>query len=829
MDNMINFGIDLGTTNSAIAKFVKGDIEIFSNPLDYGKRTLPSVIAFKKDKIIVGSKAKERYNKDPKNVVGVFKRKMGTTESYPIKALKQSKTPIDLSALVLKELKTFVQSGEKIEAAVITIPASFDTIQSNATKEAGFQAGFKQVVLLQEPIAASLAYANKTKEKELEDGQWLVYDFGGGTFDVALVKIQDGEMKVLDHEGDNFQGGADFDRLIVEKIIIPKLEEEGDFSDLKQQMQSASGKYNTEYFQCLYVAEKAKIELSAHTSTEMEVQIEDEDGEELDLEITITRSEFEDLIKEYVDTTIKMVQEIITRNSLTTKDLQFVLMVGGTTFIPFVRQRVAEIIGVEVNTDIDPTTAVAVGAAYFAGTKKKELKGDKKTTSKTNKSSIQVKMAYEKSSKEPEEFFAAKISGNIDGFKYRIDREDGGFSTGLKPLKKQISEELPLVKDSFNFFTLHIYDADNNLVETDAESIGINSGFIVSGQPLPKDICIEVDDPENPGLTKLELVFEKNTILPAKRTFTKSLNKTIQKGSEDSVIINILEGSHTAIPSSNRSIGFLQINESQLSRNLAKGSDLEITIEMTESRDLIISYYLVMLDQEFKEVFNAKQRDTNVTSLKHHISTLSENLQKELNEAIKREDFETADDLKKLSKEIEEIEQSINELSDDDVTDAKYQIEDKKSKLAQEIDNATKGKRIQIAVNEYKEVKEKCKELVDEYGNDAEKQFYYQMESAESTFLNSNTPYKIEEKTDELRAMMGGVMWRTPGFLIAIYRDLLNNIGKMNNQDQAKTLFDAGKFAIQNENWDRLAEVNQGLISLLPRNVANEVTGKIGF
>ena len=174
MENTINFGIDLGTTNSAITKFIKGEVKVYTNPLDMGGITLPSVIAFRKDRVIVGKKAKERAEKDPKNVVSVFKRKMGTSESYPIKTLNQSKTPVELSAYVLKQLKTFIQTGETIDAAVITIPASFDTIQSNATKEAGIQAGIQNVVLLQEPIAASLAFANDAKETKIGNGQILM-------------------------------------------------------------------------------------------------------------------------------------------------------------------------------------------------------------------------------------------------------------------------------------------------------------------------------------------------------------------------------------------------------------------------------------------------------------------------------------------------------------------------------------------------------------------------------------------------------------------------------------------------------------------------------
>ena len=170
MENTINFGIDLGTTNSAIAKFIKGEVVVFTNPQDFGRSTLPSVVSFRKDKIMVGNQAKIFQEKDPKSVVGVFKRKMGTSESFKIKSTSESKTPVELSALVLKELKTFVNTGDTLDAVVITIPASFDTIQSNATKEAGILAGFKQVVLLQEPIAASLAYANMKKEKASDLG-----------------------------------------------------------------------------------------------------------------------------------------------------------------------------------------------------------------------------------------------------------------------------------------------------------------------------------------------------------------------------------------------------------------------------------------------------------------------------------------------------------------------------------------------------------------------------------------------------------------------------------------------------------------------------------
>jgi molecular chaperone DnaK len=191
---------------------------------------------------------------------------MGTSEMLKIKSISASTSPVELSAFVLKELKQFVHTGEQVDAAVITIPASFDTVQSNATKEAGLQAGFRSVVLLQEPIAASLAYANKDRSVELRNSQWIVYDFGGGTFDVALVRIVEGELTVVDHEGDNYLGGSDFDALLVERIVVPELERRGTFADLLPQMKSESGKYNKLWTILLHKAEEAKIELSVRDS-----------------------------------------------------------------------------------------------------------------------------------------------------------------------------------------------------------------------------------------------------------------------------------------------------------------------------------------------------------------------------------------------------------------------------------------------------------------------------------------------------------------------------------------------------------------------------------
>jgi molecular chaperone DnaK len=830
MENTINYGIDLGTTNSAIAKFVKGEVTIFSNPQDYGRNTLPSVVAYRKDKIIVGSKAKEFLEKDPKSVVGVFKRKMGTSESFKIKSINESKTPIELSSQVLKELKTFINTGDSLDAVVLTIPASFDTIQSNATKEAGLQAGFKQVVLLQEPIAASLAYANMKKDREMHNGRWLVYDFGGGTFDVALIEIKDGEMKVLDHEGDNFLGGADFDNMIVEKLVIPKICEKYNFSNLEDEMKSATGKYNAKYYVLLRRAEEAKITLSSVTSADIIVDgFEDEDGCEVDMEIVITRSEFNELIRPNIDGTIEMIKEIITRKSLKPIDIQFTLMVGGSTYIPFVRSRVEEVLQIPANCEIDPTTAVAIGAAYYAATKPKETSVGVGTTTK-KLSLISIKSSYNKASKEKEELFAARITGNIQDLNYRIIRQDGGYDSGLKKLLDRINEDLPLVDGAYNYFIFTVYDSLNNIIETDIEPIGINSGFGISGQPIPEDICLEVDDYDNPGQTRLVPIFQRNTILPSKKTLTYPLNKSVLKGSPEDVIrVNLLEGSSLALPEANLVIGYMEITGNMLKRDISKGSDIEITITLSESRELNVSAYLNMADQEFKEIFNPKERHTSVKNLKEQVIKLNAKLNFEIEEATEKEDYETAGNLNKLKKDMEIVGEETKNLKNDDVTDKRYQLEDKKRKIAQELDNATKNKRIQQVKTNYFEIKNECKGILDENGNDHERKTFNDIVNQEEAFFSTNNPTKIQEKSDEIHGIISRINWRTPDFLIGVFEWSKNNQTRMNDQIQAKSLIESGNFAVESHNWERLSDINSSLLNLMPTGAKKEATTRIGF
>ena len=816
MASNINFGIDLGTSNSLVAKFDKGNVEVYRNPNGF-KETLPSVVGFRNDRILVGDQARTYLQRDPKSVVSRFKRKMGTSETFKIKSLNASKSPVELSAYVLKELKAFVHTGEELDAAVITIPASFDSVQSNATKEAGTLAGFKTVILLQEPIAASLAYANKEKNVDLKNSQWLVYDLGGGTFDVALVKIVEGELTVVDHEGDNYLGGTDIDALIVEKMLVPELERRGTFVDLLAEMRSESGRYNKLWHTLLVQAESAKVELSSKTSAEIDLgtvnDLQDDEGKSIEAIINITRSEFESVIKDLVQSTIDRMKQILTRNSLQPTDLKFILMVGGSTFTPYVRKRVEEVMGISVNTGIDPTNAIAIGAAYFAGTKEK---GQSDSNVPKVPSKLKIKASYQKASQEKEEPFMARIEGSLEGLQYRIINDDGSYDSGLKKLGVRIVEDLPLREGAFNLFTLKIVDSQGNVVPIDFDAIQIAQGrYSVAGQMLPEDLCLVKDDLAAKDTT-LKLIFAKNSILPTKVKTTVEVASTIVKGSDKVITIMLVEGPSDRHSTTNKPIGELVISGSQLTKDLLKGTDIDLRFEMSESRDLTVSAFLNGTGQEFSQVFTPKPRSVSARMLASEILLLETKIQNEIDDAKSNGHRNTADGLEKVLNGVQTLIGTAAELAEDDVTDKRFQLEDQKRKLAQQMFELTSGKRLNLVRAAYREAKTEVAELVRESGNDREKHAMSEILAREQTFINSTSPEKIQTAVDELERLRYQILFRMPEFLKSMFAHLRDKRASMNDQIQVSQLIENGKRAIDRDDIESLKQINGRLWDLMP-------------
>ena len=827
MSQSINFAIDLGTTNSLIAKYNAGKVEVFKNPSSL-KETLPSVVAFRKERIIVGDKAREMVEKDPANVFSFFKRKMGTMESFYVKSLNVEKTPIQLSAMVLRELKNFVYSGETVESVVITIPASFDTIQSNATKKAGYEAGFTEVVLLQEPIAASLAFANKQEDAESLNGQWLVYDLGGGTFDVALVRFEDGEMRVIDHEGDNFLGGLDFDNLIIERIVVPYLRSQGDFGDLLSEMKNDGGRYNKLYYELRLKAEEVKIALSSRAETDIEFLIEDRGGVEHDIVLPVGRPLFESIIKEKIGYTLDLIKSVLEKNSLQTTDIQQLIMIGGSTYIPLVKKKIGEELGIKVNQSVDPTNAVAIGAAFYAGNKTKKIDNLGNNAANTEGSAsgekplVTFKTAYQKATQDRDEIFMADVTGATTGMTYRLTRQDGGFDSGQKPLSDRISEILPLVSNELNTFNLKVFDTYSNSVPTNTPTVEILQGkFSLYGQPLPNDICIEVDDFDN-NTTKLEVIFEKNAILPLKKTLVRRVSKTINKGATESLIINVLEGSRYATAAACLPLGIIEFKGQDLTMNLVKGSDVEIVIEVSESRDLKIQAVLLMTDQELSDVFSPSARVVNLEKLQSEIIELTRYGRRELSGLEREELFTEAAKVQKCILELEDMTKTLRSVSEKDVTDIRYQLEERKRKLAQILDEVLKNRHAEGVKSEYFDAKRFLEwTLAEDGATDTHRERYERLIQNEREFLAANNIALIKAKIEDLRRLAWQVNQNNPTYLSGLFHHFAQ-LDSYTDRRKAQSYIEMGEKALGRQNYQELKSVLYSLDALLPDHKRDE-------
>jgi molecular chaperone DnaK len=809
----VNIGIDLGTTNSLIAKCENGEVTVFKNPIGF-KETLPSVVAYRPDRVLIGDKAREYISKDAINVFSSFKRKMGTDEKYYVVNLDENVTPIELSSLVLGELKNFVQTQEKLDACVITIPASFDTMQSNATLKAGEAGGFAHVYLLQEPIAASLAYVNNKNAPSNLDGYWLVYDFGGGTFDAALVKVAKEEMKIVDNEGNNFLGGVDFDFLIVEKIITPFIESKTGITNFAEQLCEKHGTYEKLYYQLLYLAEEAKKELSNQANTEIEFSTTI-DGKLFDFIVPITKQQIDELFLPKVTETIALMKRLLHNNQLQPSDIQQVVLVGGSTYLPIVRQQIVEQLGVSINTSIDPSTAIVVGAAYYASNKYYEpivtvphdadaILNSVFSNDDASVADVDVQLTCNSNSRDTEELLMITCIGNIADYKYRITRSDGGFDTGMMPMKNKKSEFLLLNANTNNQFVFSVFNTMQQEVVSLSQTININQGkFSIDGQPLPNDICIEIDDTEN-RTTKLETVFERNSLLPQKRTMYREISKTIKKGSDDAIIISILEGDKNARPSSNLAIGCIEIKGKDLDFDVVKGSDIEIQLTMTESRILNTEVFLAMTKQEFKNVFSVSEKVVSINRLKEQADILESELRYNLTEFQFREEKVWEIQIEQLLAQVKEAKVELSKLKPKDNSDTKYILAEKLWRISQDADKIGGNDRIAELVERYMEYKEYVGQLIQGVFADKDKiqEKYMRVLNNEATFLHSRNSSVIENGIKQMDDVASYALSNTVPYLIERmieYNQLADN--EFSNANAARNLLAAADRALQNEKY----------------------------
>ncbi|MBO4771961.1 MAG: Hsp70 family protein, partial [Bacteroidales bacterium] len=602
----IDYGIDLGTTNSTICRMENGEPAIFRT--DTLRDVMPSCVSFTRKKSVkVGDSAYNDMKQDKRHVTHgwrpqssntyvEFKRTMGTDTVYHSNNMERDYTSEELSSMVLHTLRSFVDD-ETPRAVVITVPAKFTVNQKTATLEAARLAGFEHCQLLQEPVAAAIAYGMSSKK---ENGLWLVFDFGGGTFDAALLKAEDGIVQVVDTEGDNYLGGKNLDYAIVDNIIMPHLGARFALTNIlsdphkHEQLRDALKTY----------AEEAKIHLSHKQSEDILSNLgdlgEDDDGEEMEIDLTITQHQAFEVMRPIFQKAVDICLTLLKRNKLTGKQLDQIVLVGGPTRLPLIRQMLEQQVAHIGNTDIDPMTVVAKGAALYASTL--DVPAELIANNEQTADAVMIDIGYEPTTVELTEWVSLRAPEGTS-LEVELSRGDGAWSSGRISVSSQGKvTTIQLEKGRSNTFNVRAFDSKGNSIKCIPEQFVVQQGTKVGSAVLPYHIGISVwNEQKRDGVFQPLIGLEKNRPLPAVGVLRNRRTTNVLRPGVDTDIMTIPIYQADEYQKGVRSylyewVADVVITGDDVPRMVPEGSMVEVTTKVDLSEQMSLEIYLPDFD-----------------------------------------------------------------------------------------------------------------------------------------------------------------------------------------------------------------------------------------
>lgn len=579
-------GIDLGTSNSAIVGNLNSDLRLFKSA--DGTDVLPSVIHIdRRGHKFVGVRAYEQAFRSPENVAQGFKRLMGTNTPIRLSASETTMTPEEASGEIIRTLvgQAASETGEtENSGAIVTIPAAFNQMQSEATIRAANDAGLERVGLLQEPIAAAMAAMSQSKNK---NGQFLVFDLGGGTFDLALVQSLSGSVNIVAHEGINMLGGRDFDRSILNSLVRPWLLNQ---FDLPEDYQTAD-KYRRLVRMAQWASERAKIELSSKDQTTIfagddDIQVKDEAGDSIYLEVELSRGDLEDLVSERIDETITLSRKILKDHGYSHEDIDKIVFIGGPSKMPCIREKVPQELGIPSDLQTDPMTAVALGAAIFAESREWSESGTKrKTTRSSSTTSGPVKIKYNYPSRTSEDRVRIKVqpSDKTDtkGFEIQVDTGDG-WSSGQKGIESGMTLEVPISTPGDNAIRIIVFNPSGAPVPEASSTFTITrTHAAAAGIPATQTISVKVvEGASDAARNVLEPLVEKGTLLPAKGSKKFRAARDLKSGDPEHIDLELYQHAKgVPEPELNLFVGSFRISGDDIPTSLAIRKEDEINVK----------------------------------------------------------------------------------------------------------------------------------------------------------------------------------------------------------------------------------------------------------
>lgn len=817
--NKIDYGIDLGTTNSAICRMEKGEPVVIKT--DVLKDTMPSCISVnKKGSIKAGDsayntmkqdkrRATKSWHKGASNTYVEFKRTMATDTQYPCSNLHKSFSSEELSAEVLKALKSFV-TDEKFSSVVITVPAKFTVNQKTATMEAAKMAGFKHCELLQEPIAASMAYGVSSEEK---DGLWMVFDFGGGTFDAALLKVEDGIMQVFDTEGDNYLGGKNLDYAIVDNIIIPYLQEnyaiDGYLQDeeKKEVLRDAMKTY----------AEDAKNQLSFKDHEDIISNLgdlgEDEDGEEIELDLTLSQAQVFDVMRPYFQKAVDICKNLIQRNNLNGSQITKLILVGGPTHSPLIRQMLREQVTPNVDTSIDPMTAVATGAALYASTMDAEV-SDKEIKVGT----VKLDVSYESTTVEMAEYVPVCLAeGSILNRVFvEFVRGDKAWASGKVEINsKGDVVELNLLEGKANSFNISCYDDKGNILPCFPNEITIIQGSVVGAAPLPYNIAIaRWDRNKKRSVIRMAKGLEKNKPLPATGVINDlKTTRQLRPGLSSDVLtvpihqVDDFEEAEGKSASLYEHVADVVITGEDVDTLMPADSLVDVTLKVDSSEQMRLEVRFLATGFTVEKVLD--------TSKKHTMEDTNEQISKGFAEA------ESA--MKPLSEsgiDVNELQEELAAIrTDNENTTEKKEVLNHLRELLRKIEKLDAGTEWERVEKELREEFDKLEKAQDDLGNERSAQLVDQLRTQTDNAIRSKNVQVGREVLEQVTRLFFEltILFQCMGFI----RYCNERFASLHWKDssRARQLVNRGMEQINNNpTTEGLRSIAAELLELLPKD-----------
>lgn len=828
-DITITIGIDLGTTNSEVAISRDGKTEIIKNAQQ--DEYTPSVFGIDKAKNkVVGRKAYERLYKSTSeeefnNYKAEVKRLMGTEKKVSFERIKTKMLPEEIAGEILKSQREDISRKYpdfSTLAAVITVPAHFSILQAEATKRAGYLAGFKYVVLLQEPIAAAMAYGFDNTANQ----NWLVYDLGGGTFDVALISSKDGLLTVLGHNGNNFLGGKDFDWLVVEEIIKPVIIDKFNLSEFDR----SNTKYQIIFSKLKSLAETAKIELSQFDKTTIEVDEigKDDDGNDIYASIDLTRKEFENLIQPAVEETIKLSEKTLKESRVTPTSVDRVVLVGGPTQIPFIKKALENNFKIEIDISVDPLTVVAKGACIFGLSQRVPIEFTQ--DSEKSKGLVQkITLNYDPMTSEDEQ----TVTGRVEDLKgvdeeYHIQiQSDSGYYTSAKISLKNgnFYDEISIEKGKDNLYWLYLFDSKGNEIPIEPDSFKITHGLSVAGSPIPHSIGVIYAKKEFDSgfqLTEVcDVYFEKNSVPPLDETrFYKTLRKLV-KGKDNQLPIKVYEG-ESKIPDRNEIITTLVVDGKKLPYDLPENTSIEIRIIVDESRSVSIEAFIPSVDLTLPARADTYGKSADTKKLVQDLIVQKERLKK-IETNVEKTEYE------QLEKSLNTVLSNIKNADTDE--DDKKKAERDLKELKKELDEIEQDKKMPQLKEEFESGLDSARSVGGDLGDEDEKvkvmdQLDILQKEGEKAIAKDDKVILIRVNT-QIKEVTFRCIFMDPAAWVWQLNEIKDKREELTNKDKGEKLIEEADKAVENSNFEELKRCVRGLLEILPEDTQDEITSNM--